>query len=224
MGRLAARQGQIGAARRLFRVAAQLETGWGDPWLLQAILDLQNQDYPAALESLFEARARQLVETELSDLYYNTGEAYYYLSGADGSQSALASYSQALIAGQFSQASLAADAYYKRAVSYAKLGANAEISIPDLETAIAINPKHTWAHIMLGDLIFTARQDFARAEAELKTAISLSPGDKWPYRYLGSIYLRAGREEQALAMFHQVLALDPSDAPTAALVEQLSQP
>ena len=74
---------------------------------------------------------------------------------------------------------------------------------------IALNPKHSVAHLLPGIATYERDEDAVAAEAEILKAVELAPQSKWVRYYLGDIYRKEGRTNEAAAMYEQALAIDP---------------
>lgn len=73
-------------------------------------------------------------------------------------------------------------------------------------------PLNYWANIRLANLRLELESDVAAAEALLQTAVTSEPQRKWAFRELGQLYESNGRIADAIAMYEQVLILDPNDS------------
>lgn len=207
-----------------YQMATMIEPRSGDAWFSLGVLLLQENQLEEARFSLEKAINGSLLLVNESDVFYYLGETHYIETGTSGSIEALSAFDKALALANFSSAALEAETFYKRGVTKQRLGFPAEEVIPDFQTALEIVPTHTWAHIMLGNLLFDAYRDLSQAEQELYKAIELSPNDKWTYRYLGDIYLRAGNPTKAIEFFQRVLEIDPHDTQVRKQLDRLRNP
>jgi tetratricopeptide (TPR) repeat protein len=79
-----------------------------------------------------------------------------------------------------------------------------------LRKAIELNEFDPWAHIYLGNLLWSNRE-VATAEEEFKRAINLWPDHSVPYWSLAIFYEYEGRHEEANHFYERALSVDPDD-------------
>ena len=79
----------------------------------------------------------------------------------------------------------------------------------DANRAIALNPDSADGHLALGWIQMSYDWDWGGAEASLKKAAELEPGSVEVLRYQSVLYRTLGRENDAIALYEQVAALDP---------------
>ena len=125
-------------------------------------------------------------------------------------EKALAFYEAALAADDFSSKSEAADCHYKRGEVLRWQKADPDEYIAEFQQAIEFDPRHPWAHILLGLSIYERDKDATMAEAELLEALELAPQNKWAYYHLGEIYRQEERTGEAVAMCERALEIDPT--------------
>lgn len=202
--------------------AMRLEPGLGDPWYYVGLLYENQQQWPQALEAYEKAIALGCwQQVHQSSPPHRQGVIYQWRLEPRQTDAALAAYGAALAADDFGSASEAADCHYKRGETLRWQKADPDEYMAEFRRAIALDPKHTWAHILLGISVYERDKDAAAAEAEFSKALELAPGNKWAYYHLGEIYRQEGRTDEAAAMYGQALAIDPEFEATQKRLEAL---
>ena len=190
--------------------AARLEPGLGDPWYYIGLAYEGLEEWGKALAAYERAiGVGSFRSVPRSSPHYRAGVIYQWRLEPRQTDTALAAYEAAIEADDFSADWEAADCHYKRGEILWWKGSNPDEYIAEYQRAIALNPKHASAHILLGVAYYTRDKDVTRAEAEIRQAIELSPENKWAYYYLGEIYRQEGRLDEARATYEQALELDP---------------
>jgi tetratricopeptide (TPR) repeat protein len=190
--------------------AARLEPGLGDPWYYVGLLREDQQQWMQALEAYERALAiGRFQQVGRSSPHYRTGVIYQWRLEPGQTDTALAAYEAAIEAGDFSADWEAADCHYKRGEVLRRQKADVDEYMAEFRQAVELNPRHTWAHILLGLAIYERDKDAVMAEAELQQALELAPQNKWAYYHLGEIYRQEGRTDKAAAMYEQALEIDP---------------
>lgn len=187
-----------------------LKPNWGEPWYYVGLLYEDQQEWPKALDAY--GRATELGRLQWghqSSPYYRMGFIYYLRLEPRQMENALAAFDAALAVDNFSSAVEAADCHHLRGEILRQQKADPGEYLSEYRRAIALNPRHLWAHIMLGITLYQQYQDARSAETVLLEAVELSPQSQWPYYYLGDIYRKDGRTAEAEAMFRHALEIDP---------------
>ena len=76
---------------------------------------------------------------------------------------------------------------------------------------LALNPTHARGHNLRGILCATAK-DLSCAQSAFDASLRLNPRDASVYTNLGNIHLELGNPEQAIALFSEAVAIDPTAA------------
>ena len=201
---------QYEEAMAWYERAMRLEPGLGDPWYYVGLLYENQQQWLGALDAYERAiasgRFRQVCR---SSPHYRAGIIYQRHLNPRQPENALAAYEAALAADNFSSTAEAADCHYKRGEVLRWQKARPDEYIVEFRRAIALNPRHSWAHILLGLAIYGRDKDATAAEAELLKALELAPQSKWVYYHLGEVYRQEGRTGKAATMYEQALEIDP---------------
>jgi adenylate cyclase len=101
------------------------------------------------------------------------------------------------------------------------IGKEADAAYALCEQALAIDPNNVRALTVLGKkfwwpaalgLSSDPKRDFERADELESKALALDPDDTWAHSLKGWILLAHGRNDEAVAEYERVLALDPSFA------------
>jgi TolB-like protein/DNA-binding winged helix-turn-helix (wHTH) protein/Tfp pilus assembly protein PilF len=79
----------------------------------------------------------------------------------------------------------------------------------DAERAIALNPRLATGYLALGWIQMMYDWDWEQAEASLKKAAELEPGNVEVLRYRSSLYRVLGRQDEAIEIYREVIAVDP---------------
>jgi tetratricopeptide (TPR) repeat protein len=76
---------------------------------------------------------------------------------------------------------------------------------------LALNPKHARGHNLRGILCATAK-DLSCARSAFDASLKLNPRDASVYTNLGNIHLELGNPEEAISLFSEAVAIDPTAA------------
>jgi tetratricopeptide (TPR) repeat protein len=199
-----------------YKRATILNPGLGDPWYYAGLVHEELEQWEEALrayEQAIEVGAFEHVVGQSSP-YYRLGIMYQRRLDTPQLDKAVVAYNAAIAVNDFSTDWEAADTYYKRGTIYSQQGRDPHDAIQDYRQAIALNPRHKWAHLKLGYALYQAHKDVSLVEQEIEDALSLWPDDesrKWPYRFLGDVYRDAGLIEKAIAAYQEAVRLDSSD-------------
>lgn len=79
----------------------------------------------------------------------------------------------------------------------------------DANRAIALDPRLATGYLALGWIQMMHDWDWKQAEASLDKAAQLEPGSVEVLRYRSSLLRTLGRQEEAIELYRQVVALDP---------------
>jgi len=201
---------QYAEALAWYERAIRLEPAWGDPWYFVGLLYEDQQQWLQALEAYERAiDSDALCQVTRSSPHYRAGLIYHRRLDPRQPEHALPAYEAALAADDFSSPAEAADCHYGRGQILRGQKADPGEYVAEFRRAIALNPRHTWAHILLGLAVYERDKDASTAENELLTALDLAPKNKWTYYHLGEIYRQEGRTSEATVMYEGALALDP---------------
>ncbi len=210
-GEEAQRAGRYDEATAWYGRALRLAADLGDSWYKLGQLYEEQQQWPEALAAYQQAStAGRLDQTERSSVYYRMGLIYQTRLDPRQPEAALAAYQAALAADDFSSVADAADSHYRRGQLLREQGGNPDLYIAGFRQAIALNPRHVWAHILLGVAVYQQAGDAVEAETRLLQAIELAAQNKWACYYLGEVYRQEGRSDEAAAMYRRALEIDPA--------------
>jgi tetratricopeptide (TPR) repeat protein len=192
-----------------YRRAIRLEPGLGDAWYYVGLVYEVQQQWLEALNAYQRASVLgRFQQVDRSSPHYRTGLVYQTRLDPRRLEDALAAYEAALMADDFGTAVEAADCHYRRGEILRGQKADADVYVAEFQQAIALNPRHVWAHVLLGVAVYERDGDAATAEAEILKALELAPQNKWAYYHLGEVYRREGRVDEAAAMYEEALGID----------------
>ena len=193
-----------------YEQATRLEPGLGDPWYYVGLLYENQKQWLQALDAYQRATASgRLYRLHRSSPRYRAGIIYQGRLDPRQPENALVAYEAALKVGDFSTAAEAADCHYRRGQILRSQKADPSVYVAEFWQAVALNPRHVSAHILLGLAIYEQDKDASAAEAELLRALELAPQNKWVYYHLGEIYRQEERTGEAAAMYKQALEIAP---------------
>ncbi len=101
------------------------------------------------------------------------------------------------------------EAYWMKGKIYEATGAN-EKALSSYQTAVEVNPSFFDGYITLG--VFLAKQQDPLAEEFYRSAAELRPGSIEPLYNLAVFLQDSGRFDDALALYREILAIDPYNA------------
>lgn len=189
--------------------AMRLEPDLGDPWYYVGLLREGQGDYEGALAAY--ERALELGRLERvgeSMVHCRVGTATTQTAG--GSHlAAVDAFSTGLSADDFTDTAIKAACIFHRGQALEKTGAPPGEFMADYREAIAIDPTHVEAHIMLALALYKHEHNVSEAEANLKRAIELAPSSKWPLYHLAELYRKENRVEEARLAYTRALEIDP---------------
>ncbi|MCR4408480.1 MAG: tetratricopeptide repeat protein [Anaerolineae bacterium] len=214
---------QYQEALRWYERATWLEPGLGDGWYYIGLAYEGLEQWKEALGAYEQAiETGSFASVHRSSPPYRLGAIYQWRLEPRQTDAALAAYEAAIATNDFSADWEAADCHYKRGEILWWQGSNPDEYIAAYKRAIALNPQHASAHMLLGVAYYTRDKDVAMAETEIRRAIELSPQNKWAYYHLGEIYRQEGRMDEARAMYEQALEIDPQFEAAKGRLEALS--
>lgn len=198
-----------------YQRAATVEPEFGDPWYYAGLAYEKLEWWEEALRAYEQAiKVGTFSDVRHSSPYYRLGMLCHWRVVPSKPDEALAAYDTAIALDDFNTDLEAANSHYGRGAIYDWQGGDPLDSIREYQQAIALNPRHHWAHLSLGHALYRAYGDVSLAEREMEQALSLWPNNESqqrPYRVLGDIYRDAGMIEKAIAAYQEALRLDAND-------------
>lgn len=145
------------------------------------------------------SKTEALKDSNLEDLYYNLGEAYYesgrYNKAIEAYKNAIATNDQHY------------EAHYSLGICYYEEMNLPDVAVTEFQKAISIYPEHEDSHFYLG-LIYYYKKQLDEAILEFKKA-----GDYVAtYHWLGYIYEEKNQLIQAINEYKKAIQLEPEDA------------
>jgi tetratricopeptide (TPR) repeat protein len=199
LGAIKARQGQFGAAQRLFGAAVKVDPqapqGWSN--LGQTYYALNR--LPEALECFDKARA---LAPDDADILYQHANA---LLSLDRPRDALAEF-QAVLA----RTPHHVEAHINSGLAHATLGM-AEASLADFDAALLLLPSHPIAHFNRGVALLQLGR-YADAVAANDRALAAAPDHLGAWLNRGRAASQLRRFDEAIASYGEVLARRKDDA------------
>jgi tetratricopeptide (TPR) repeat protein len=221
----AARQAQdydVGVG--FYKRAMQLEPDAGDPWYYLGVLYENQEQWQMALEAYAQAEAMSyLRQVKRSNPAYRAGLIYHQRLGEPDLDQALLSLERALALNDFDSNLDAAHCHYLAGYVLRQQKAQPDSYIAAFQRAIALNPNHAWAHILLGMGFYERDRDVARAEAEILEALEIDPAHQWAFYYLGHIYSAEKLWNAAASMYQEALNIDPDFEAAASRLRAISE-
>jgi tetratricopeptide (TPR) repeat protein len=209
-GQLAHKAKQYEDALTWYRWADRALPGRADPWYYSGLVYEDQGRWQDALDAYqhgLDFGGFRYVRR--SGLSYRSGLIYQLWLEPIDLDAALAAYETALKDNKFNNHLEKADCYYRRGQVLWWQRSNLREAIDAFRQAIALDPGHVSAHILLGAAIYARQKDAGEAEAQLERALELAPQNKWAFYHLGEIYRQEGRTSEASAMYGRALTLDP---------------
>ena len=93
-------------------------------------------------------------------------------------------------------------------MAYMEIG-NAHAAKEQLISAIQLNPKDAWAHLILGNLYYQMENDLGSAERYYALATDLAPGDAYVLNSYASLLGKRNKFDAAIPLFEQAIDADP---------------
>lgn len=225
-GESARQAGRYDEALAWYARAAAIAPDVGEYAYREASLHDRLEEWDAAIAAYERAGdAPSSPAAGRSAAYYRAGFAFHWRFAPPRLDEALAAYDAALALDDFADARDAADAHHQRGEIYGRQG-DVQSAIAEYRQAIALDPDHAWAHLRLGAALYQLDGAMSPAESEMLQALALWPDDpsrKWPYRFLADLYRQAGRVEEAIAAYRQVVRIDAQDEWAQAMLRELEQ-
>jgi tetratricopeptide (TPR) repeat protein len=94
------------------------------------------------------------------------------------------------------------------AMIYAETG-DVDNATNHLIEVLRLDPSDSWNWVVLGNLYAGGKNDPETAEKFIRKALELNPNDPWALNSLATFTQKAGRSEEALALFDQAIAAHP---------------
>ena len=214
-GKLAHGMKRYEEALAWYQRAATVEPEFGDPCYYAGLAYERLERWEEALRAYEQAvKVGTFTDVGQSSPYYRLAILCHQRLVPPQLDKALAAYDAAIALDDFNSDLEAANSHYGRGAIYDWQGRDPRDSIREYQQAIALNPRHHWAHLSLGHALYRAFKDVSFAEREIEQALSLWPNNesqKWPHRVLGDIYRDAGMIEKAIAAYREALRLDAND-------------
>jgi len=191
--------------------AAEVEPGLGDVWYYMGLTYEEMEQWERALRAYQRAaEADASASVGKSNSYYRIGMIYQQRMDPRQPEKALEAFEAAIAADDFLDDREAADTHYRRGAILRQLGREPAEYIAEFQKAIDMNPRHAFAHILLGTAYYVQSKDVTAAEAEIRRALEINPRNKWAYLHLGDIYRQEGQCNQASLMYRNALEIDPA--------------
>ena len=192
----------------------RLEPDLGDTWYFLGRNYESLKEWTQAIKAYKEAMLRaDFQHTGRSNPPYRLGLVLRRHLDPPQLEDALALYDQALAIDDFATTADEADCHFQRGDVLRVQKGDINEYMAEFERAIALDPKHAWAHARLGWAYYVRDHDTSRAESEVLRAVELSPRQKWFYIILGDLYRQEGHTAQAAAAYEEALAIDPDFEP-----------
>ena len=203
--------------------AGMIDSTRGDHLYEEGIAYQQQKKWAEALSGLKAALDFHISEyIGTSQILFTMGNIYRL--AFQNAEQAAQLYTDAIAQNNFTTARAQSQAYYRRGEMLEWLDYPPTELIPDFRQAIALNPKHRWAHLRLGSALYKVYGDPEMAEKEFRQALSLWPNDphrKYPYLYLASLYEDIGNYKQAIIEYKNVLRVDAENMAAQAALQRL---
>ncbi len=210
-GEVARQAQQYDVAIQSCRRAIELEPEAGDAWYCLGLVYEGQKQWEQALEAYAQAEAKPLLKrVKRSYSPYRMGLIYHQQLDPPDLDRALSSFERALSLDDFDSDLDAAHCHYLVGYVLRQQKAEPDLYMASFERALALNPDHVWAHVLLGMGFYQRDRDVTRAESEILRALEIDPGFKWAYYYLGNMYSGEELWDKASAMYEEALAIDPN--------------
>lgn len=210
-GETARQARQYDVAIELYRRAMQLEPDAGDPWYHLGVLYESQERWQQALNAYAHAASMPYLQNvNRSNPAYRAGLIYHQRLDPPKLDQALSSFEEALSLDDFDSDLDVAHCHYLVGYVLRQQKAQPDLYIAAFQRALALNPDHAWAHILLGMGIYARDQDLSRAESEILKVLQIDPEYKWAYYYLGDLYSGERLWDKASLMYQQALQIDPN--------------
>jgi len=216
---------QFDKALEWYQRAVAIQPELSDGWYYEGLAYQGLDDWDAARRAYQQAvQIARFDRISRSSLYYRLAMAYRLHSQPPLVDEALDAFTTAINLNDFNSVYEAADSHYQRGTISEQT--DESLALRDYHRALEIDPQHSWAHLVLGRLLYRTTKDVLQAEAEMNQALTLWPDNatrKWPYRFLGDMYREAGMIAKAEMAYRQALSWDPQDAQVKSSLSKLNQ-
>jgi tetratricopeptide (TPR) repeat protein len=193
-----------------YQWALRLDMSRGDLWYYVGLIHEDQQQWQQSLTAYENAvELGHFRQVHRSSPHYRIGNIYQRQLNPRQEDAALTAYETAIRIDRFSSRKEEADCHFKRGEILWWQKTVSDEYIAEFQQAIALNPDHAGAHILLGITVFERNKDAGWAEAELLRGLELAPQNKWAYYHLGEIYRQDGLRDEARAMYERAISLDP---------------
>jgi tetratricopeptide (TPR) repeat protein len=199
------------SAESWYKQATIVEPSLGDTWYsLGLYYTRRHQASEADLAYQKAAQASMFRKIGRSSPLCGRGRIYLQEIARPDLEVALRMFEDALDLNDFATSKEAADCHFLLAETLSRMDTKKYLDtiIAECERAVALDPQHASAHVLLGVSYFKRDRNVIAAEAHIKAAMLADPQYKWSYFHLGNIRLESGREAEAIDLYQQALRID----------------
>ncbi len=208
-GHQARRAMRLEEAETWYDRAIAVEPQIGDAWYYTGVVYERMGRWEKALDAYEQAvKIGAFADVTRSSPYYRMGLIYHQRLKPKRARAALTAFELAINLGEFKSDLEAADAHYRYGAILRQLGEDPVKYIQEFRRAIALNPRHVFAHIALGVAYYAEYEDAVKAEEEIRAALQINPQSKWAYLHLGDIYRQERRCNEAQEMYRRASEID----------------
>lgn len=216
VGRQAEELGDINRAQLWYELAAQYDPFdqivW-DAWLDLGLKLEREQRWAEALDlyqSAVDLQSLKRVQHYSAKFFLHMGIIQqWYLTPTDREQ-ALKSFQAAIADGGINNLKDEVDLHLYLGFLYwwKRPAINPDLYIQEFKRVLSLDPKHYWAHLMLGQVHMEDFHDLEKAKSYIDEAINLQINNPWGYLFLGDIYLKKNQPEIAAQYYEKAISLD----------------
>lgn len=223
-GHLAAAQANLDLALGWYSGAAGVAETWSDPYFYVG-LTLARLEHPEVAKSAFRSAVdvNNFKLVGRSDAYTELADVMASLTAPPDWTEAEPFLRMALDLDDFRIHAHAIDRtryLYGEALRQQQQKSKA---MQQYEAVVANMPSHYLARLRLAQLVWSLDQDVTHAEALLKECIAIENNALHCYLELGRIYRAVGRSSEALAMFREVLRIQPDHQQAQNIIQSLQE-